>query len=517
MSSKYSIINYRNDVEILKKNLNFNLNKYNSILTTRKRKIDFKAMYYFLIKYNMNSKSSYNTTIIDIFNNQESADITYQSFINKRNNIDISIFQTINDDLIKSLYKHINQNENKNNNYTFKIGNNTYRLKACDGSQLIFLHSLNNHFKSNKNNTYTYTTLSCLFDIELKIPINYMLSNSDERSILINQFDYLDNNDILVTDRGYYSENLINKLNEKKINYVLRITKKNIHYINNINNINKLKSGSIDINNNLKLFWFKTRDGVDKDISKILDTITNNNNKICEYSKIIKKLKIQYDKLYSHNKELIIQINNKSDVNNKSLNKILMTNRIKKNDINELIKLNKDKINLLREDLKKLYDEKMEIELDNNSSYFIISNLKLLELDQVKYIYKKRWEVETHFRYAKESFKFDSMNNKNYEYIKQNILITQYIFLISGYIQYILNKKIDDSRMLNNSCIFTSLKNKLIYYLLNENINNRDERIITLLTKLTNYTIKKIITIKYIKRERKRPPKTNYCDLNKLS
>ena len=61
---------------------------------------------------------------------------------------------------------------------------------------------------------------------------------------------------ILVTDRGYYSENLINKLNEKKINYVLRITKKNIHYINNINNINKLKSGSIDINNNLKLFWF---------------------------------------------------------------------------------------------------------------------------------------------------------------------------------------------------------------------------------------------------------------------
>ena len=71
--------------------------------------------------------------------------------------------------------------------------------------------------------------------------------------------------------------------------------------------------------------------------------------------------------------------------------------------------------------------------------------------------------------------------------------------------------------MLNNSCIFTSLKNKLIYYLLNEDINNRDERIITLLTKLTSYTIKKIITIKYIKRDRKRPPKTNYCDLNKLS
>ena len=226
MKLEYSNIKFQNDINIFIKNINTKLNEYNNILTIRKRKIDFKSLYYFLIKYNMNTTSSYNTTIIDIFNNNEIDDITYQSFINKRNNIDISIFQTINDDLIKSLYKHINQNENKNNNYTFKIGNNTYRLKACDGSQLIFLHSLNNHFKSNKNNTYTYTTLSCLFDIELKIPINYMLSNSDERSILINQFDYLDNNDVLVTDRGYYSENLINKLNEKKINYVSRITKK---------------------------------------------------------------------------------------------------------------------------------------------------------------------------------------------------------------------------------------------------------------------------------------------------
>ena len=72
-------------------------------------------------------------------------------------------------------------------------------------------------------------------------------------------------------------------------------------------------------------------------------------------------------------------------------------------------------------------------------------------MEKIKEIYKKRWTVETHFKQAKELTKLNSMNNKNYEYIKQNIAITQFIFLISGYIQYILNKKISKNKMLNNT------------------------------------------------------------------
>ena len=53
--------------------------------------------------------------------------------------------------------------------------------------------------------------------------------------------------------------------------------------------------------------------------------------------------------------------------------------------------------------------------------YYIITNLKTLSIDQVKKIYKKRWCVETHFMYAKKLSKLNSMNNKNYEYVKQNI------------------------------------------------------------------------------------------------
>ena len=54
----------------------------------------------------------------------------------------------------------------------------------------------------------------------------------------------------------------------------------------------------------------------------------------------------------------------------------------------------------------------------------------------------------------------NSMNNKNYEYIKQNIAITQIIFLTSGYIQYILKKKIKKNQIFNNTSLITSIKHK---------------------------------------------------------
>jgi len=86
---------------------------------------------------------------------------------------------------------------------------------------------------------------------------------------------------------------------------------------------------------------------------------------------------------------------------------------------------------------------KKELELDIKSNYIILTNLTNKTVDDIKCIYKKRWEVETHFRFAKKLFKFDSMNTKNIEYVKQNILITQLMFIIEGYIEYILNKKIE--------------------------------------------------------------------------
>ena len=102
------------------------------------------------------------------------------------------------------------------------------------------------------------------------------------------------------------------------------------------------------------------------------------------------------------------------------------------------------------------------------------------------------------------------MNNKNYEFIKQNIAITQFIFLTSGYIQYILNKKISKNKMLNTTTLITSIKNKLIFYLLKNNLKENEKIIITLLNKLFKCILLKSVTIKYKNRIRKRPQKNHY-------
>jgi hypothetical protein len=101
------------------------------------------------------------------------------------------------------------------------------------------------------------------------------------------------------------------------------------------------------------------------------------------------------------------------------------------------------------------------------------------------------------------------MNNKNYEYIKQNILVTQFTFIVSGYIQYILSKKIAKGKAISNTSLFTSLKNKLVYYILNDKIKDRNTLIVTLLKKLLKSIIKKITLLIHKERIRKRPQKNH--------
>jgi chromosome segregation ATPase len=168
-------------------------------------------------------------------------------------------------------------------------------------------------------------------------------------------------------------------------------------------------------------------------------------NGIDECKKQVKANNFKYNNLHEQDKKKLDILKsipknlNKNEI--KSLNNELKKNREEKNELKIIIEKNNEEIETLNKELHKLYDEKNEIEKSNKSVYYIITNLKTLNIEQVKKIYKKRWCVETHFMYGKKLSKLNSMNNKNYEYVKQNIAITQFIFLTLGYIQYILNKK----------------------------------------------------------------------------
>jgi hypothetical protein len=368
--------------------------------------------------FNINNKDNVDSKNVDSKDSLDIVNIDNVDNVNNINNIDS-----------KSIIDN-KKNINKDNI------DKKYRIISADGSQLNFLNSLKSDFKANKNNTYSYANLSCLFDVDLKIPISYVIDKKDERTLLISQLDHLNENDILVADRGYYSNELINELKKKKINFVFRISKHISYYINNKEHINKTKEGNIIIepdnnyNEKLNLFWYHTRNDKNKDIEleKTNTKINDNKNNILELKTKINELEINISNIFNENKSLILKMNNLKQ-KNKSIKDI--ENKIKENRINlnnlkkELSILIEKKIEL-HNILNELYNSKKELELDIKSNYIILTNLTTISMDDIKMIYKKRWEVETHFRFAKKLFKFDSMNTKNINFVKQNILITQF-------------------------------------------------------------------------------------------
>lgn len=78
-----------------------------------------------------------------------------------------------------------------------------------------------------------------LYDINNKIPINYyLIKTRNEREAFRNQIKYLRNGDTVIFDRGYYSYDLVEKLEIINVNYIFRLksNKKEVQYMK-INNI----------------------------------------------------------------------------------------------------------------------------------------------------------------------------------------------------------------------------------------------------------------------------------------
>ena len=94
--------------------------------------------------------------------------------------IDSKYFIELNNEIINFFYNII---KNNNTNIT---ETKPKRLLAIDGSKVYFKKSLSKDFKLSKNKNYTTGNISCLFDIDYKIPINYLLSKSfNERQLLL--------------------------------------------------------------------------------------------------------------------------------------------------------------------------------------------------------------------------------------------------------------------------------------------------------------------------------------------
>lgn len=104
-------------------------------------------------------------------------------------------------------------------------------------------------------------------------------------------------------------------------------------------------------------------------------------------------------------------------------------------------KLNKDNIS---DDTYVVYKQQKipvrvmyyEIEDSKEKGYYLLTNnlSKQITVDDYKNMYKERWEIETHFLQVKNNTKFVGTNMKTFKNYMKNILINNYIFILSSYI-----------------------------------------------------------------------------------
>src|SRR5271154_5483676 len=210
-----------NIIKDFKQCLTVSIKKVNDDIQTREHAIvQFKHIIY-CMAYVLGNQISYDTinihlTVKNILN------VTKKTLVKRKNNIDYSNIEQVNNDLVNYIYRDCDK-----------------RVIAVDGTYISLLQSLATEgLKLNPKDNYCMALISTLFDTEREIPLNYHLYKSkNEREGLICQLKYLRPNDILIMDRGYYSADLLNILDEHQIKPIFRL-KKNFNIIKKLNGFN---------------------------------------------------------------------------------------------------------------------------------------------------------------------------------------------------------------------------------------------------------------------------------------
>ena len=132
---------------------------------------------------------------------------------------------------------------------------NKPRTYGVDGSFINLFKNFDKYdfMYASQNETYCQGIISCLYDIDNKIPINYfLLKTKDEREAFRNQIKYLRCGDTVIFDRRYYSYDLIEKLELLGVNYIFRLksNKKEVQIMNK-SNLNDFSFINKKINNRI--------------------------------------------------------------------------------------------------------------------------------------------------------------------------------------------------------------------------------------------------------------------------
>jgi hypothetical protein len=194
-----------NDIHLIIKN---KLIYFNGVLIKRMRKLTCDDVLSALCD-KIYSGNSYDTVNCSA-KIERGCDVTKAAIIKKRTLLTAICIQTICDEILLYIYK-----------------NPTPRIFAVDGVNVILDKNLAKFdFKLSDNKFYAKGLISCIYDVMNNITVNYnLVKHSDERRAFLDQLKYVRKGDIVIFDRGYYSNELIKILTDKGIHYIFRMKK----------------------------------------------------------------------------------------------------------------------------------------------------------------------------------------------------------------------------------------------------------------------------------------------------
>lgn len=99
----------------------------------------------------------------------------------------------------------------------------------------------------------------------------------------------------------------------------------------------------------------------------------------------------------------------------------------------------------------------------NDNEYFLITNLFNVSVDYLKRLYHNRWSIETHFRYCKYNLDMKYIQVKNENNLINEVLIHQFVFIVSNYFQHILQNDIETEHKINTTTFLDNVINEILY------------------------------------------------------
>jgi hypothetical protein len=170
------------------------------------------------------NKQGYNSTISELWENckklniplPQEKPIAASSFSVAREKLDEDIFKKLNNKII-NLYQN-----NSDSQYLW-LG---HRIFAVDGSKINVPRELlaNGYPLPSDNSHYPQGLLSCLYQLKTKIPYDFeFTSDANERTSALKHLEALNENDIVIYDRGYFSYAMLYRHVELKVHPIFRL------------------------------------------------------------------------------------------------------------------------------------------------------------------------------------------------------------------------------------------------------------------------------------------------------